>query len=353
MPLCIRVSASTACQLRCPNCNIWPGSYCQGSSDGFLKATDFEKFLQLNPFVRYVELSHTGEIFLNPDLAAIIEIAAAHRVELSACGGCNFNSADEKILKLMVKTGFRRLHISLDGPDQKSYATYRRRGQFKTVIANIKKLNALKKKHQALYPQLQLDYVILPHNHSRSQLQAVKKLAQSLDATVQFFKDYRRYVPTDKKMIAEETGLLYDENEIYQVYTDDGAKSFFSGQSNSFYCSDLWKFPQINIDGRFLGCCCNSWQAFDTPNAFEQSLRKILHSRSVKATKKMLRGGRVYAAAPCIACKFYKMMLYNHQFLRSHHIKATLRVDFRRFYAILTRRHDQSQSARAPSGTPL
>jgi MoaA/NifB/PqqE/SkfB family radical SAM enzyme len=216
----VKLSAAATCQLRCKNCDAWQGNYCQGSGDGFLKPTDFEKFIKLNPGIGHIELAHAGEIFLNPNLAEIITIAKRHNVQLSAWGGCNFNNVSQEVLKLMVTTNFDGLCINLDGIDQKTYVSYRRGGRLNTVLSNLKKLQTLKNKNSVKKPTVILLYTILAHNHSLQQLKTAKKIAKELGVVIRFRKDYLHFIPTKKKMVEKETGLVYNEDNKFHTHME-------------------------------------------------------------------------------------------------------------------------------------
>jgi len=71
----IRLEASSRCQLRCPSCPTTSGAILPAIGSGILKFADFQALLDGNPGLRDIELSNYGEIFLNPELIAILEYA--------------------------------------------------------------------------------------------------------------------------------------------------------------------------------------------------------------------------------------------------------------------------------------
>ena len=71
-------------------------------------------------------------------------------------------------------------------------------------------------------------------------------------------------------------------------------------------CYNLWMSPQINWDGKFMGCGCNRW-SFDYGNVFETSLREQLKGEKFKYTKRMLLGKeKPRDDIPCVTCHHYK-----------------------------------------------
>ena len=57
---------------------------------------------------------------------------------LTACNGVNLNRAYGEVLEAMVRYGFRRITIGLDGAGQETYSTYRVGERFQEVIGHIR-----------------------------------------------------------------------------------------------------------------------------------------------------------------------------------------------------------------------
>lgn len=70
-PRKIRLEASSLCQLKCPACINTTGQL-GIINKGFLTFTNFTHFIEKHPYIKAIELSNFGEIFLNPDLEKII-----------------------------------------------------------------------------------------------------------------------------------------------------------------------------------------------------------------------------------------------------------------------------------------
>ena len=152
-PTRIRLEASTLCQLRCAGCSFQQNNH-DNLGGGFLRFDDFKRLLDENPFIKQIELSNWGEIFLNPNLVDIMRYAREKRVSLTAHNGCNFNTVSEEQLNALVDYSFRALSISIDGASQEVYSKYRIGGSFDTVIVNIQRLIAIKKQKNSIYPKI-------------------------------------------------------------------------------------------------------------------------------------------------------------------------------------------------------
>ncbi|MDR2682152.1 MAG: hypothetical protein LBB29_03860, partial [Holosporaceae bacterium] len=296
MPSNAILDACTFCQLSCPNCAVGKGEY-GDFGKGYLTFENFVKFVEMNPFIKRIELVNRGEIFLNPELGEIIEFAHEKNVLLTAWKGVNFNDVSDNIIESLVANRFTLISVNLDGTTQESYEKYRKGGDFSTLLSNLKKLWICKKAYSSDRPILKLSYTLFEHNCSKEEIRRAKKIAQELDATIDFSPDnIFMHIPQDSQMIYEETGILYKENLEYQ--------DTFTRKANP-PCLDLWKFPVVNYNGRLMGCYCNGAGLSDF-NVFELGLKKCLESEPVRRMKKMLMGDGVYEDVPCALCWDYR-----------------------------------------------
>ncbi len=75
-------------------------------------------------------------------------------------------------------------------------------------------------------------------------------------------------------------------------------------------CHALWDSPQINWDGKVLGCGRNFWGDFGPENAFVEGLSSAVNSERMVYARRMLRGRRPSRAdIPCATCEVYRGML--------------------------------------------
>jgi len=266
---------------------------------GYLKITNFRDFLSKHKFIKVVELSNSGEIFLNPDLIKIIEFSFENDVALTANNGVNFNNVTDEILEALVKYNFKSITISLDGASQEIYSKYRINGDFDTVINNIKKINSLKQKYNSEFPNLVWQYILMEHNEN--DVIKAKKMAEELKMSIGFKLTWdKEYLPKNVEMLKSETGLQFLTRE--EVMAKEKREYMFS-------CYQLWNSPQINWDGRLLGCCRNFWDDFGV-NVFEIGLKRAINSKNFVYAKKMLQG-KVNSPndirnIPCCDCISYK-----------------------------------------------
>lgn len=307
-PRKIRLEVSSFCQLRCPSCPTTTEAIQPVVGSGFLKVTDFQKLLDENPWISKVELSNYGEIFLNPDLLKIIEHAYRRNIVLTANNGVNLNTANEDMLEGLVKYEFRSLTCSIDGASNESYKVYRVRGNFDKVLENIKKINHFKKKHRSQYPLLAWQFVVFGHNEH--EIPIARKLASDLnmDFCLKLSWDANFSPVHDQDFVRKEVGLSSASRKEY--------KEKHGVDYKHRICHQLWEEPQINWDGKVLGCCRNFWSDFGG-NAFKDGFLNSVNNEKINYARDMLSGKKTARAdIPCTTCDIYLVRKANSKWIK-------------------------------------
>ena len=265
---------------------------------GYLKARDFAHFLDDSPEIREIELSNSGEIFLNPELPTIFRLGAEHGVRLDIGNGTNFNQVDDEAMEELVRCqAVHYMTFSIDGASQETYGQYRRNGNFDQVMRNLDKLIALKESYHSYLPHLTWQYVLFQHNES--DVEKAIAMAKERGMEIRFKLDWdtnAKFQPKDPEKLTELTGLhLFSAS----TYREEQNEKYM--QSN--ICQGMLFQPQINYDGRLLGCC-GVYQYDWSINVFETGLYPAVNSRAYKDAICMLLGGALAddPSTPCGGC---------------------------------------------------
>lgn len=313
-PKRIRLEASSACQLRCPSCPTTQGLIKEAVGTGYLKPEDFAKLLNDNPWIEVIEISNWGEIFLNPHLLDIMRCAYEKGIGLEAYNGVNLNYAREDVLEGLVRYQFRGVTCSIDGASQETYEQYRIRGNFSQVMENIAKINGYKKKYDSSLPRLTWQFVIFGHNEH--EIPVARKMASDLGMkfVTKLAWNQTDSPVKDKKLVQQETGKAYTSEKEYREMT--GVRFY------RHICTQLWNTPQINWDGRNLGCCVNYWGDFGG-NAFQDGLLETINHEKIRYARGMLTGQEEPREdIPCTKCWYYKDLRKNGRYLTSEEIES-------------------------------
>ncbi len=296
----IRMEASTLCQLKCPVC-IQNNGETNILGKGYMKFRDFKKFIKENPYIKKIELSSYGEMFLNPELKHIIKYADRKKINLQVDNGVNLNTVSKEMLECLVKYKFKLIRVSIDGASQETYRIYRIGGDFNRVIENIKTINFFKNKYNSPFPELIWQFVIFGHNEH--ELNEASDLARSLNMHfIPKFNWDATYSPIRNKEFVKRI-MGFTSRKEHDVKTD---KLYMNA------CIQFWTMPQINWDGRLLGCCVNHWVDFG--NVFETGFKNCLQSERYTYAKKMLLGlASARQDIPCYYCSHYKEICSKNQ----------------------------------------
>lgn len=315
-PRRIRVEASSICQLRCPSCPTGTGQLKSSIvGGGFLSPENFGALLDTLPDVQSVELSNWGEVFLNKNLAELLEIASARGTEITLGNGVNLSTASETNLRAVVRYRVSRITVSIDGASQETYERYRVGGNFERVIQHVKRINALKRELKSDLPKLSWQYVVFGYNEH--ELPLAKRMARELDMEFKPKLSWdEEFSPVrDREFVLRETGLQATSRS-----------DFRDRQSRDYtrrICTQLWLRPQVNFDGKVLGCCVNTWSDFG--NAFEEGLLPILNGPRMNSARQMLMGKREPDPdTPCASCDKWKEIEKTGAWINEEEIAAAM-----------------------------
>lgn len=306
-PTSIRVDASAACQLSCPLCPTGQNNHnIPTVGSGMLKFENFKKLIDRYPQIRQVELANSGEALLNKELPQILRYAYEHGVETILDKGVNLNHASDETLEALVKYQTLRVRCAIDGTTKETYAKYRIGGDLQQVLENVKKINAFKRQYQSTKPALIWQFVVF--NHNEHQVEQVFVMAKMLRMKVHIrlnvnpdvmpvsdpekLRKYTNY--TSRHDYAEREGRDYCWNQCYHLFTD----------------------PQINWDGRLLGCGRNYWGSF-ADNVFEEDLMEAVNNEKMQYARQMIMGQQpAREDIPCAQCQSYLTMQKSGNWIR-------------------------------------
>lgn len=307
IPRRIRIEASSWCQLRCPSCPTTSGAIHPAVGSGFLKIEDFRKVIDLNPALEEIEISNYGEIFLNPQLFHILEYAHRKRVKITIGNGVNLNHVKEEILEALVNYEVRQLTCSIDGASQETYRIYRVRGDFNRVIRNVETINTFKAQYQSQFPHLTWQFVVFGHNEHEIPIAREMAARLGMEFRTKLTWDEKFSPIRDSEFVRGQTG---EEPVTRQEFEAKHDRKYLSD-----ICHQLWDQPQVNWDGKILGCCRNFWGDFGR-NAFTDGLVESINSDRMTYARDMLTGkSPPRDDIPCTDCEMYHAMRARSMFM--------------------------------------
>jgi MoaA/NifB/PqqE/SkfB family radical SAM enzyme len=223
-------------------------------------------------------------------------LAHERGVELIANNGVNLNKIRPEVLEGLVRYRFRSLVCSIDGASQETYSIYRVRGKFANVIDNIRKINELKRRYNSPFPKLRWKFIVFGHNEHEVPVarEMARELGMDFVAKPNWDPNYSPLRDPEAVRAATDDPVTWDE---YAALYGDGD-----------CCHQLWDEPQINWDGKVLGCCVNSWGDFGG-NAFRDGLTASVNTEQIQYARAMLLGrAPPREDIPCTRCRAYQNM---------------------------------------------
>lgn len=307
-PRKIRIDAASVCQLRCPGCLTGKGELPSVVGTGLLKVDHFRALLDRHPEIQEVELSNWGEVLLHPELDQLLEAAHERRVSVTFNNGVNLNTAADESLEAIVKYGVRSMVVSIDGATQEAYEKYRVKGNLENVLANIRRLNALKREYRTSYPVLTWKMILFAHNQHEIADARRKALGLGMAFRTEINANGDFDGLDDEAAARVDSGL---EVVTYTEHVDRTGSTLVKK-----YCHQLWNEPQVNWDGKILGCCMNTWSDFGG-NAFVEGLE----SERLEYAKRMLLGqAPARDDVPCTTCSEYVAMQRTKNWIRDRDV---------------------------------
>lgn len=168
LPAELQIEVTGACNLRCRMCLVRYAP-AVGRREGALDYEQFVALIDSLPRVRKVTLQGLGEPLLSPHLEQMVGHVAARGAEV----GFNSNGVllSAPRARVLIEAGLSWLHVSLDGASATTYENVRhgpglrpRPGQFEQVVANLRRLVALREQLGAAAPRIQIVFVAMRRN---------------------------------------------------------------------------------------------------------------------------------------------------------------------------------------------
>lgn len=266
MPISLGIEPTNFCNLRCPECPSGLRNFTRPS--GMLSLDLFKYTIdELHPYLWYLILYFQGEPYLHPDFLELVSYASQKNIFTATSTNAHFLS-EENAIKT-VKSGLKRIIISIDGTTQESYAAYRIGGSLEKVIQGTKNLIKAKKKLRSETPFIVFQFLVVkPNEH---QVPEIYQLGKQLGVDKVALKTAQIYD-------YEQGNPLIPENPKYSRYKKrpDGSYQLKNPLHNE--CWKLWLGAEMTWDGKVLPCCFDKDANYIMGNFPDLSFKQIWNS---------------------------------------------------------------------------
>lgn len=229
------------CNLACPECPTGNGTMQRPA-----RMIDFDSAVffvnSIKSQALHINFYFQGEPFLYPQLHLLIQEADRRRIVTAVSSNGHFLSVQRA--EDIIRSGLKKLIISLDGYSQESYSRYRRKGEFSKVLETIRVISDAKRRLGTVYPIVCAQVLIL--SSTELFLREIKRIAYNAGADIVEFKTAQFYALE----IREELLPKYSTSRYHR--TNNGY--IHSGTAKN-WCWRAWSNPVVCSDGQIVPCC--------------------------------------------------------------------------------------------------
>lgn len=274
MPLTVSTELTNNCNLHCPHC--LSGAGLTSRKRGFMEVDLFNKVMkELSPYLYHINLYFQGEPMLHPNFFNFLKNCPVRSSAVSTNG--HFLT-EENSLKL-IRSGLRKLIVSLDGTDQTSYSAYRKGGNLEIVTEGLKILAKAKKKYDS---SLMVELQFLVNSFNENQIVPIKRFAKSVHANLRL---------KSMQILGDDKSLwLPHDNRFRRYRLVEGKYEIKSSLPDR--CAILWFNPVITWDGKVIPCCFDKNAEYVMGDVNNESFRDIWDGPKYRSFRKSILTGR-------------------------------------------------------------
>lgn len=281
-PVYLLIEPASACNLRCVMCFQVDAQFNKKSS-GYMGYMDYDLYTRLIDEAaaggtRAVTLASRGEPLLHPRIGDMLAYAASKDAFFDIKLNTNGTRLTSDVAHAILKANVSIVVISIDSADAEQYAKIRVRGDFETVLNNVKEFMRIKKEHY-------------PNSRTEVRVAGVRLKNPALLTTEQdekaFFELWSGIVDTVAMTDAEERWDTYNNTQHPEMTKP---------------CAYLFERMYIWWDGVMNPCDVDYRSRLTTGNATTMSIKDAWHGGMYRRLREAhLRGTRANFN-PCDRC---------------------------------------------------
>jgi radical SAM protein with 4Fe4S-binding SPASM domain len=279
-PFALSIEPTTACNLGCPECPSGLRQFTRKT--GNLTPEINKKIIdELKNNLTYINYYFQGEPFINRHLFEMIKYANQNKIYCSTSTNGHF--LNDENCKKTIESGLKRLIISIDGVDQKSYENYRINGDFSKVIAGTKNIIEWKAKLKSQTPHIIFQFLVVKTNEHL--IGEIKSLSKNLGINELRIKTAQFYE-------FENGNSLMPENEKYSRYKMNKEGKYILKNKLYNHCWRMWSSAVVTINGEVVPCCFDKDAVNKIGNLHNEKFKNIWKSKPYNKFRGLILKGR-------------------------------------------------------------
>lgn len=267
-PLFIDIEVTSACNLRCPFCatTFRGGEIRKGSISFELVKKIIDEGSDRNLYG--VKFNIRGEPLLHPKICDFVRYAKEKGL-IDVYFNTNAMLLTDEAARGLIDAGLDRLSISAEGYTKEIYEKYRVGAEFETVLSNIERIQAMKRKLGVEHPKVRVQTVMLPD-------------------VEQEFDEYKKYW---SGKVDEVAYLDYKEMKMKKL-----------GVRSPWVCPQIWQRMAVWWDGTILPCNHDDDAALCLGNVNMMTIHEAWHSKRLNDLRNAHKNGRAHEVEACDGC---------------------------------------------------
>ena len=263
-PYSITTEPTNQCNLNCLECPT--GNKLTNVSKGKMDFGNYKKIIDdVKKFVIYQMLYFQGEPFLHPDLFKMIKYSDDNNIYTNISSNGHFLTTENSVK--IIKSGLKKIIISVDGTTQESYEKYRVGGKLNVVLKGVKNLVKAKKAFNSKYPKITIQFLVFSHNED--EISEIKALSKELSVDKLEIKSAQINHPDNYSLIPK--------TEKYARYKKTGSKYIIKSKLQN-KCFRLWSTMVITWNGSVIPCCFDKHNIYKMGNIISSDTLKMWDS---------------------------------------------------------------------------
>jgi MoaA/NifB/PqqE/SkfB family radical SAM enzyme len=278
------------CNLKCPLCPTWQDL--KARPKGKMSLAMFKKILdETGPYLFAVNLCNWGEPLLNPDLPGMVRYAKKYNTVVGL--STNLNYLPDELAPGIAESGIDIMIISIDGASPESYSRYRRGGDLKQVLENIRKLNSCRNTGEK-FPILVWQFLVNRYNEheiDEAENMALKMGLHFIASPIRTSMGKELLMPLYQRV--NETREWLPENPAFSKYSYEIGPETRTAQKT---CRWLWNSAVVNWDGSLSPCCGVFEKKWDFQTCYAEGNNKMLTFHQVWNSPRYILARQLVAA---------------------------------------------------------
>ena len=268
-PRSIQIECTTRCNLKCTFCEI---SYWTEKPDD-LTFDNVQQMVAHLPHLKRIDLTGIGEALVNKQFFEIISFLKQRGIYITL--NDNFTLMTEKTARRIVELGVDQIFLSLDGATAETYEAIRRGAKFENVIANVKRLVAIKREMGSALPEVKINTVVCNTNYH--ELTALVELAHEIGVGMVQFVNIVTFDNTDSMSTV---GLKAEVKQAFEAAIARADELGVLVKVELFdklpvqQCDFPWTRNFVTYDG-YVHPCCYTTQSGDRTAQNSRSLGNL------------------------------------------------------------------------------